>query len=261
MLEKIMANRLKRLAIDHNLLPEKQYTAPGRNTTQALECMIAAVYRGWCLSPWKPAPMRSVKNFKGKYVSMMSLDIQSAFDRVPRDKLLKILASRGIPNWLVRMVHSFLSHRSTSIKLPEHTSRPYWVNVGIPQGSPLSPILFMFFAAGLLESLDQTKVLESVPGAQSLAFAFADDHNVMVSSNAYETNCKALEKLHEVILGWAGEHGVTFSPAKYAIMHFLPPCKQTSVSPPCVATRVRQAALRPRPSDSALIAQSRKPCC
>ncbi|CAI9636447.1 unnamed protein product [Alternaria burnsii] len=135
--EKLIANRFRYLAETHNLLPTLQFGAPGRDTTKALQAIIGPVYTGWCTK---------------RKTTILSLDITGAFDRVNRAKLLQILVDKGIPNWLVRLTASFLSERSTTLNMLGTLSEPFWVDIGIPQGSPLPPILFLF-SAGDIHSL------------------------------------------------------------------------------------------------------------
>ncbi|EED15318.1 hypothetical protein TSTA_047640 [Talaromyces stipitatus ATCC 10500] len=55
------------------------------------------------------------------------------------------------PMALLNTLASFLTERQTTIKLREATSGILNVETGIPQGSPLSPILYLFFNADLIE--------------------------------------------------------------------------------------------------------------
>ncbi|PNP81273.1 hypothetical protein FNYG_05305 [Fusarium nygamai] len=150
-----------------------------------------------------------------------------AYDRVDREKLLEILIDFGTPEWLVEFVASFLSNRSTVVKLPGLTSKRYWINIGIPQGSPLSPILFLFYTAPLLRMVSEQAWGSEAPSwlksVQFYCFAFVDDTYIMVVSSSYRTNCRALEFAHEEILKWARPMDVTFSTGKYHLMHFKPP--------------------------------------
>lgn len=61
------------------------------------------MYRGWCPG------MVFLRNTR--CVSMMTLDMKGAFDRVPRAKLVQVLADMGIPEWLVDITYSFLLGR------------------------------------------------------------------------------------------------------------------------------------------------------
>ncbi|RYP82468.1 hypothetical protein DL769_001661 [Monosporascus sp. CRB-8-3] len=215
MLEKIIANRLKDIAMQFNLLPKQQFGAPGRSATDALQYLLNIVYRSWC--PTGPKNRR--------VVSLLTLDIEGAYNHVPRDILLSTLESKRIPYWIVLFVWHFLSDRSTILSMPGHTSRRYWLNIGIPQGSPLSPILFHFFTSGMIEVLN-TKVAFKDRTIEHFSLGFVDDHHLVVSSSGYHTNCMALETLFETVMGWAEPNGVDFSPAKYAVMHFRAPWSQ-----------------------------------
>ena len=216
-LEKIMANRCKAFAQGYGLIPDTQFSAPGRSAAQAIEYLVSTVHRGWCMDgkdAWKGSCSRCV--------SMITLDMKRAFDRVPRATLLKVLNSMGFPNYMVRYIHSFLSDRSTILKMPGYESKLWWIKIGIPQGSPLSPILFILFTASLLEKLSTTRVLEDkYPLAESFCFGYADDNHLVIISDSFATNCRIMEVLHNQIVEWAVEHSATLGPEKYHIIHFL----------------------------------------
>ncbi|KAK7964417.1 hypothetical protein PG988_011391 [Apiospora saccharicola] len=206
MLERIVATRLRKLCEAHALLPTEQFGFAGRCTTSAQQYLLNHVFRGWLLE---------------LKVTLLSLDMSAAFDKVPRHKLLKILAGKGIPGWIIRFIHSFLSRRSTYFRIPGYTSKEFWINVGVPQGSPLSPILFLIFAAPLLEELKLEGALSKA--GEMANFAFHDDGYFLVSSRNFKTNCRIIEQLHERLLRWADDNGASFSPVKYGVMHSTDP--------------------------------------
>ncbi|KAL6925332.1 hypothetical protein FSST1_002606 [Fusarium sambucinum] len=213
LLEKLLANRLKKVAVDHSLLPASQYGAPGRSTVECLRDLLRIIHRDW--------NRKKVRRVAGKLMKMtkMGLDIAGAFDRVNRALVLQALADKGIPEPFIRMMQSFLSGRDIRLKLPGVISGPTRINIGIPQGSPLSPLLFLFFVAPLLERLEAL----SIDGAIIIPFAYMDDTYVVVRSESYRDNCSALEKVHRTIDQWAQETGTEFSPKKYTITHFKDP--------------------------------------
>ena len=79
------------------------------------------------------------------------LDISGAYDHVCQHRLRHNLRKRHLNSQLVDLVSSFLSDRVTSIWSNEFTSAELPISCGIPQGSLLSPILFLFYDADLLE--------------------------------------------------------------------------------------------------------------
>ena len=61
---------------------------------------------------------------------------------------------------------------------------------GIPQGSPVSPILFLFFNAPLLEKCAALKLSVLVGG-------FVDDVYLLAYSYSTEANCEIIIKIYE----------------------------------------------------------------
>jgi hypothetical protein len=88
-------------------------------------------------------------------VSMLSLDISGAYDNVPHERLLYILRAKGFPEWIIQFVQGFTGQKETSLVFSGYQSPPIAVATGIPQGSPLSPILFLFFVSNLLDSFEE----------------------------------------------------------------------------------------------------------
>ncbi|KAF4953635.1 hypothetical protein FGADI_5971 [Fusarium gaditjirri] len=154
----------------------------------------------------------------------MGLDISGACDNVRRQALLQALADKGFPPWIVEMIRSFLSDRTASFHLPGIVSERFDLNTGVPQGSPLSPILFLFFAAPLLEHANTGKRPVVVEGKRVMvdlfAFAFVDDIYLLAISDSYGANCKGLETLHESVISTANELDLRFGAGKYSLMHF-----------------------------------------
>ncbi|KAL3299873.1 zinc knuckle, partial [Colletotrichum asianum] len=179
----------------------------------ALESLINAAYNSW------------TDGDKDRHVSIYALDIKGAFDRVRRAHLLRILREYGVPDWMIMFVWSFLSDRSTTVRMQGAVSKKFWVNIGIPQGSPLSPILFLFFSIPLLNKLTRDKGLVSNENAvlyqlkRFLIAAFVDDITFLIVSDSVEKNNKAAEKLYNALVDFAKKDGTTFSADKTKVIH------------------------------------------
>ena len=183
-----------------NLLPWSQMGArKHRSTATALSLLTSTVH-----TVWKRCPEYTA--------SMLSLDLSGAFDKVSHERLIWTLQTKGVPEWMRNFIWGFLAERITRLSFDGFTSDPIPMCTGIPQGSPLSPILFLVFASGLLEQI------EGENGAVGLGFV--DDTNIIVWGRSAEENCRRLDQIHERCLAWARWHGAAFAPKKYKLIHF-----------------------------------------
>ena len=80
-----------------------------------------------------------------KYGVGVFLDLQKAFDMVDRSILLSKLSHYGIRGNPNNLINSFLSDRKQYVKLGDSHSNILETVLGTPQGSILSPLLFLVF--------------------------------------------------------------------------------------------------------------------
>jgi Reverse transcriptase (RNA-dependent DNA polymerase) len=77
-----------------------------------------------------------------------------AFDTVNHVRLLDNLRKKRVPLWFVQTIRSFLTNCTTTLLVDNEETEPHQLQAGVPQGSPLSLILFLFYNALLLEALN-----------------------------------------------------------------------------------------------------------
>jgi hypothetical protein len=169
-----------------------------RSTEIALELLIEQIHIAW--------------RTKNQVASVLSLDIARAFDAVNHVRLLDNLRKKKVPLWFVRTVRSFLTDRTTTFLANNEETEPHQLQAGVPQGSPLSLILILFYNAPLLETLNQ-------PDLPLSPLGFADDIN-MLTYGETTANCSNLERAHEQCIDWARTHGMRFATSKYTLIHF-----------------------------------------
>uniref|UniRef100_A0A8C6W0Z1 Reverse transcriptase domain-containing protein n=1 Tax=Nothobranchius furzeri TaxID=105023 RepID=A0A8C6W0Z1_NOTFU len=76
---------------------------------------------------------------------MCFVDLEKAFDRVPRGALWGVLREYGVPGPLIRAVRSLYDRCQSLVRIAGSKSGSFPVRVGLCQDCPLSPILFITF--------------------------------------------------------------------------------------------------------------------
>ncbi|RBQ84877.1 hypothetical protein VDGD_04845 [Verticillium dahliae] len=197
-LEAVIAERISYAVEEFGLLPSNHFGARKRRSAeQALMLLQEHIFKAW----------------RGRQVvSLVSFDVKGAYNGVYKDRLLQRLAARGIPPQLVRWVGAFCSGRTASIDVNGQASEKRDLpQAGLPQGSPLSPVLFLFFNADLV----QHRI-----GADGGAVAFVDDYTAWVVGPTAEANRGGIQGIIEKALNWESRSGATFEADKTAIIHF-----------------------------------------
>ena len=109
---------------------------PGRGTTDAI--FIIRQLQEKYLAANKPLYLAFV-------------DLEKAFDRVPRKVLWWALRSLGVDEWAVRVIQGMYTNVRSRVRVNGQYSEEFGVGVGVHQGSVLSPLLFIL----VLEALSQ----------------------------------------------------------------------------------------------------------
>ena len=71
------------------------------------------------------------------------LDLEKAFDMIWREGIVNQLFQMGIKGRMLHWIHNFLQDRTIQVKVGTAFSRPHHLENGTPQGSVLSPLLFI----------------------------------------------------------------------------------------------------------------------
>ena len=79
-----------------------------------------------------------------KPLYMAFVDLEKAFDRVPRDVIWWAMRKLGIDEWLVRLVQSMYKDVRSRVRVGDGYSEEFGVGVGVHQGSVLSPLTALY---------------------------------------------------------------------------------------------------------------------
>ena len=91
---------------------------------------------------------------KGLITGALFLDLKKAFDTVDYDILLQKLYNYGVTGNTLTWFKSYLSDRIQAVNINSTLSDFKNVNIGIPQGSILGPLLFIIYVNSLPECVD-----------------------------------------------------------------------------------------------------------
>ena len=80
---------------------------------------------------------------------MAFVDLEKAFDRVPRKVIWWALRKLGVEEWIVRLVQGMYANAWSRVRVGEGYSEEFEVKVGVHQGSVLSPLLFIIVLEAL----------------------------------------------------------------------------------------------------------------
>ena len=81
----------------------------------------------------------------GLVTGMILIDLQKAFDTINHDIVLKKLSIIGFSDHTVKWFESYLSNRKFMVNLENSFSEISSISCGVPQGSILSPLLFLIY--------------------------------------------------------------------------------------------------------------------
>ena len=145
----------------------------------------------------------------GETADIIFLDFAKAFDKVPRERLLKKVQAHGINGKLLEWIRKWLTGRRQRVGLNGQFSD--WMDVlsGVPQGSVLGPLLFLIF----INDLDMAVTVEGV-----ILNKFADDTKLAKVIQS-EADAVELQGTLNRLMKWTEVWGMEFNVGKCEVMH------------------------------------------
>ena len=165
---------------------------PGRGTSDMIFTMKIIFEKSW---EWK----------EDKYIAF--LDLEKAFDRVPRQKMWDALNEEyyEIPEKLKRAIYNTYKDTKCRVKTANENEDWFEVKTGVRQGSVLSPLLFiMFLDKCMREKIDDAERI--------IDLLYADDH--VIIANSIEDLQNSLEDWNDILT----TNGMKISKEKSEVM-------------------------------------------
>jgi hypothetical protein len=132
-------------------------------------------------------------------------DFQKAFDSVAHKRLSHCLQAYGIVDQALAWINAFLTGRRQRVILNGFASSWKDVISGVPQGTILGPILFLFFINTLPDTVS------------SIIKLFADDCKVYSKIKTRE-NCNSLQRDVNKLAAWSRDWLLSFNKDKCVVL-------------------------------------------
>ena len=149
-------------------------------------------------------------------VSTLFLDIKAGFHNVNASKLRALLLAKNIPSYMVDWVTSFVLECTCTLVFQGAPGTKVPVKVGTPQGSPISPLLFLIYVAPLHLSIPR-----------GVMISYVDDFSLTVTSDSHRTNIRRLQGLFRTLMKRADRLEVNFSTPKTELIHWRTPSQRS----------------------------------
>lgn len=197
-LERLLARRMAWTAITIGLIHPNQFGAlPGRSSTDLTTAVTHDIETALA---------------EAKVATLLTLDVRGAFDAVLPGFLIRRLVQQGWPSHLIQWIRSFVTGRTGQVRLDGETGNTFNIPAGLPQGSSISPILFLLFLSPALHTGPTQRA--------NLRYSYADDLGLVAINSSLDENISELQADAETIIRWGRSEGLTFDADKTELIHF-----------------------------------------
>jgi len=193
--EKVAANAIAEECERRQLLHDGQFGCRKRRSAiDAVERLMKRVEEAWG---------------RGNTAAVLLMDVKGAFPHVAKGNLIKRMEEMGFEADLVRWVESFMEERKVIMSMDGKEGDSMDVEMGVPQGSPLSPVLFVIYLSGLFGRVEEN---EKECGSEGISFV--DDVAWVVEGEDVGECTQRLEGCTKEAQMWAMENTCQFDVEK-----------------------------------------------
>ena len=197
--EKIMTTRLSHISQVTDLLDIDQMG--GRKKRSAIDAVMTLTHN-----------IELAKN-QGNTLSCLMLDVKGAFDYISIYQLLAIMEKLQLSQEIQKWTKSFLQKRKTGLAFNGERQQVQDIEIEIPQGSPISPILFLIYIRFLFPKIKAKFSQVQKP-------SYIDDVALYVTGKSAKENSEILQEVTKTVFAWAEENAVQFDDSKSELIHF-----------------------------------------
>ena len=197
----LLLNRLTRWTADYDTITNKQFGfQKGKSTTDCVFLLHSIISK--------------VLN-SGEKLYCVFIDYEKCFDKIDRSYLWQKLLSQNISCKFVKAIKSMYATVKLCIKYNNNFSQFFDSHIGLKQGDPSSPILFMLFVNDMIDTINSNiNDIFTTNEIKLFLIMFADDQVVFAKSP------QALQSLLKDIENYCNTWGIKININKTKAMIF-----------------------------------------
>ena len=201
LLEKAIAKRFQFDLVKHELVPTIRFR--GRMHLSCLDAAMTLVHN-----------IQSA-HAAGLKMGMVLFDVKGFFDNINHNRMVAVLVNLGFDQLTTEWVREFLREQKVRLSFNNITSEERTQPVGVPQGSPLSPVLSIIYTSGLLHLMKDWN--------NSSLGMYVDDGALFACADEWADVDKLLRARYTVCEDWLCRAGLAIEPDKTELIYFQKP--------------------------------------
>ena len=143
----------------------------------------------------------------------MAVDLDDAYNRMQFKLLMEIFVQYGVSLTLTRWPAAALQEKKVAMRLGNWISMPQQLTMGLPQGSPLSPVLYNVYTKEQVDLNSEGQADLNSDGL-SRVLALAGDKLINKTASDIHTAVTAVHKQLETVSHWCQETEFEINPNK-----------------------------------------------
>jgi len=203
LVEKVIAERIQFIVASNNFIYPSQLGGLKFKSTSDTGIVLTHIIRsGWS---------------KGRTTSTLAFDISQFFPSLNHRLLVLILEKVGLGPKVTNFFANYLVQRSTKYLWNDLSSPPFEVNVGVGQGSALSPILSILYLSLLIYIMEKRFKNPNLPIS---ILSFIDDGLFIVQNKSLNISNSNLFCSYNILSKLLDSFGLIIEHSKTEIFHF-----------------------------------------
>jgi hypothetical protein len=210
LLEKVVAKRMQHDIVKYELIHANQFG--GHAHSSCLDLGLTLIHDV------------QDAHHKGLKVGILLFNVRGFFNNVNHGHMVAILENLGYPPELVRWSAAFLKDRKVRLSFNNVISKERGQPIGVPQGSPLSPVCLITYTSSLLAKMRSW--------TNSSLGMYVDDGILFAAAEEWRDVERLLMARYTVCEEWLRCSGLAIEPDKTELLFFQKPYERNAVPAP-----------------------------